>query len=139
PDQQFAIQAGFTPLLLVWLLAAPPLLPLEFTYAGPAKIQSSGQLADALDLKGPHNFSARLYLDQQTHQVLMLTCKTRMSNQNTGKQANRLADSPTSAEMEGGKETEVKASEVELRWVVSDYRNVNGLNLPHRLTRAIGG
>src|SRR5262249_24444166 len=72
PDQQFTIQAGFAPLLLVWLLATPPSLPLEFTYAGQAKTQSGGQTADVLDLNGPHNFAARLFIDQRTHQVLML-------------------------------------------------------------------
>jgi hypothetical protein len=41
--------------------------------------------------------------------------------------------------LEKRKEAEPDTSEVELRWVVSDYRNVNGLNLPHRLSRAIDG
>jgi len=131
PDQQFIIQAGFAPLLLVWLLAAPPLLPLEFTYAGQAKIQSSGQTADALDLKGPHNFAARLFIDQQTHQVLMLTYKTNLPNRSAGNQTQRPADAPTQAEPQ--------TSEVEVRWIASDYRKVNGLTLPHRLTRSTGG
>jgi hypothetical protein len=30
-------------------------------------------------------------------------------------------------------------SKVEIRWTASDYRNVNGLTLPHRLTRHTGG
>jgi hypothetical protein len=107
-NQPLAIQAGFTPLLLVWLLTAPPLLPLEFAYAGQAKTQDGGQTADVLDLKGPHNFAARLFIDQQTRQVMMLTYKT-------------------------------GTSKVEIRWTASDYRNVNGLTLPHRLTRHTGG
>ena len=28
---------------------------------------------------------------------------------------------------------------MEVRWIASDYRNVNGLTLPHRLTRSTGG
>jgi hypothetical protein len=130
-DRQFIIQAGFTPLLLVWLLATPPLLPLEFTYAGQAKIQSSGQTADVLDLNGPHNFAARLFIDQQTHQVLMLTYKINLPNRSADKQTQRPADAPAQAEPE--------VSKVEVRWIASDYRNVNGLTLPHRLTRSTGG
>ncbi|MGH9833460.1 MAG: hypothetical protein ACRD9Y_10615 [Blastocatellia bacterium] len=107
-NQPLAIQAGFTPLLLVWLLTAPPLLPLECAYAGQAKTQDGGQTADVLDLKGPHNFAARLFIDQRTRQVMMLTYKT-------------------------------GTSKVEVRWTASDYRNVNGLTLPHRLTRHTGG
>jgi hypothetical protein len=107
-NQPLAIQAGFTPLLLVWLLTAPPLLPLECAYAGQAKTQDGGQTADVLDLKGPHNFAARLFIDQRTRQVMMLTYKT-------------------------------GTSKVEIRWTASDYRNVNGRTLPHRLTRHTGG
>ena len=62
-----------------------------------------------------------------------------MPNGGAGKQAKPQADPPTQAELKWRKEAEPDTSEVELRWVVSDYRNVNGLNLPHRLTRAIGG
>ncbi len=131
PDQQFIIQAGFAPLLLVWLLATPPSLPLEFTCAGQAKTQSGGQTADVLDLNGPHNFAARLFIDQRTHQVLMLTYKINLPNRSADKQTRRPADAPTEAEPE--------APKVEVRWIASDYRNVNGLILPHRLTRSTGG
>src|SRR5262249_46091039 len=131
PDQQFTIQAGFAPLLLVWLLATPPSLPLEFTYAGQAKTQSGGQTADVLDLNGPHNFAARLFIDQRTHQVLMLTYKINLPNRSADKQTRRPADAPTEAEPE--------APKVEVRWIASDYRSVNGLTLPHRLTRSTGG
>ena len=32
-----------------------------------------------------------------------------------------------------------KAPELDYRWAFDDYRNVNGLNLPHRLTKSEGG
>jgi hypothetical protein len=125
-DQSLAIQAGFTPLLLVLLLTSPPLLPIEFSYAGQAKTQD-GQTADALDLKGPHNFSARLFLDRETRRTLMLTYKTRILGSG---QVKGQTHPPTQPDPE---ETEVEA-----RWTASDYRNVNGLTLPHRLTRFTG-
>jgi hypothetical protein len=130
-NQPLAIQAGFTPLLLVWLLIAPPLLPLEFAYAGQAKTQDGGQTADVLDLKGPHNFAARLFIDQRTRRVMMLTYKPRMSNQSAARQAEPQGDPAA--------QTKPDVSEVEIRWMASDYRDVNGLTLPHRLTRYTGG
>ena len=129
-DQPFVIQASFTPLLLVLLLTSPPLLPMEYAYAGQAKTED-GQTADVLDLKGPHNFSARLFLNQQTRQTMMLIYKTRMPGQSAGSQARSQTDPPIQANPE---ETEVEA-----RWMASDYRNINGLTLPHRLTRFTGG
>lgn len=32
-----------------------------------------------------------------------------------------------------------KAPEVDYQWSFSDYKEVNGLNLPHILTKAVGG
>jgi hypothetical protein len=130
-DQPFAIQSGMAPLLLVWLLVAPPLLPLEFTYAGQAKTQDGKETADVLDVKGPRNFAARLFLDQQTHQVLMLSYELNSPNRSVVKQNPRPADAPAQAEPE--------STEVEVRWMASEHRKVNGLTLPHRLTRSVGG
>lgn len=128
-DQSLVIQAGFTPLLLVLLLTSPPLLPIEFSYAGQAKTQD-GQTADALDLKGPHNFSARLFLDQQTRRTLMLTYKTRILSRSAGEKVNGPAPP---------KQADADETEVETRWTASDYRNSDGLTLPRRLTRYTGG
>ncbi len=179
------LQAEFARLLMVWLLATPAALPFEFTYAGEAKAE--GKTADVLDAKGPNNFTARLFIDQQTHQFLMLSYKTKSLNLNRGpqapgqgnrapdgnrnaasnqgnqgnqgnrgnqgnqnNQATRPANPPTPEEMEklrAEREKRMKemqealanAPEVETRWVVSDYRNVNGLNLPHHLIKSTQG
>lgn len=97
-------------MLLAWLLITPGTLPVEFTYVGTAK--ADGKTADVLDATGPNDFAARLFIDQQTHQLLMLTYKAPMPD---------------------------TADRMEIRWVVSDYRNVNGLTLPHHLTKSAGG
>jgi hypothetical protein len=128
-DQPLVIQVSFTPLLLVLLLTSPPLLPIEFSYAGQAKTQD-GQTADALDLKGPHNFSARLFLDRQTRRTLMLTYKTKIPSRSAGGQVNDPAPP---------KQADADEIEVEARWTALDYRNINGLTLPRRLTRYTGG
>jgi hypothetical protein len=125
-DQPLIIQASVTPLLLVLLLTSPPLLPIEFTYAGRAKTQD-GHTADVLDLAGPNSFSARLLINQQTRQVMTLIYKTRMPG--------RRADSQTDPLVQ----TEPEETEVEARWIASDYRKINGLTLPHRIARYTGG
>src|SRR6185295_19086430 len=99
-------QTDLERMVLAWLLITPGTLPLEFTYAGEAK--ADGKTADVLDAAGPNNFVTRLFIDQQTHQLLMLTYKAPMPN---------------------------TADKMEVRWVVSDYRSVNGLNLPHHQTK----
>jgi hypothetical protein len=60
-------------LTLGWLLTAPSAFPLEYTYAGEATAPDGK--ADVIDVKGPHEFSARLFFDQQSHQLLMLSYK----------------------------------------------------------------
>ena len=98
-------------MLLAWLLITPGTLPVEFTYAGTAK--ADGKTADVLDLNSTNDrFATRLFIDQQTHQLLMLTYQVPMPN---------------------------TADKTEIRWVVSDYRSADGLTLPHRLTKSMGG
>jgi hypothetical protein len=57
---------------------------------------------------------ARLFVHPETHQILMLSYKA--GNRNRGEQ-----------------EVSANASEAEARWALSDFRNVDGLNLPHQL------
>lgn len=98
-------------MLLTWLLITPGTLSVEFAYAGTAK--ADGKTADVLDVQSSNErFATRLFIDQQTHQLLMLTYKAPLSG---------------------------TADNVEIRWVVSDYRNDNGITLPHHLTKSTGG
>jgi len=121
-------QTDLSRLVLAWLLITPGTLPVEFTYAGEAKADS--KTADVIDAIGPNNFTARLFMDQSSHQLLMLTYKVKVPNPNRGSQGPGQNQGP---------EAIANAPEVEVRWVVSDYRNAGGLNLPHRLTKSIGG
>jgi len=139
-------------MVLAWLLITPGTLPVEFTYAGEAR--ANGQSADVLDVKGPNNFAARLFIAQQTHQLLMLTYQAKIPVRNPQRDAQvpnqegkRSANPPTPEEIEKRRaahekemqEAQANASEVEVRWVVSDYRSAGGLSLPHRLTKSTGG
>lgn len=129
------VRSDFARLLIGWLLITPSSFPVEFSFAGEA--ESPEGKADALDVKGPSGFAARLFLDQKTHYPLMLTYngkKPRVMTAPPG--ARRNPD-----EMEKGmKEMEAEAAkqpDVEFRIYLSDYREMNGLSFPHKLTRSI--
>jgi hypothetical protein len=136
--QQQAIRAEFARLLLGWTLATPSSFPIEFSYVGEAEAPDGR--AYALDVKGPDNFAARLFLDQKTHRPLMIAYRGR---------APRMAISQMSGPAGSREEIEKRvkeaeaamaaAPEVEMQIVFSDYRETGGVQFPHRLTRSIDG
>ncbi|MCG3160525.1 MAG: hypothetical protein JMDDDDMK_01594 [Acidobacteria bacterium] len=133
---QQGVRSDFARLLIGWLLTTPSSFPVEYSYAGEA--ESPDGKADALDVKGPGGFAARLFLDQKTHRPLMLTYngkKPRVITQTmTGPPRNREDAEKRVKEME----TEAaKQPDVEYRINLDDYRDVNGISFPHKLTRSI--
>jgi hypothetical protein len=84
--------------------------PLTFTYA--AQAEAPQGTADVLDVKGPDNFAARLFIHGQTHLPIMVSWEVR---------------GPAGA------------APVEHRLYFADYREIDGLQLPFRVRRAIGG
>ncbi|HKQ77624.1 MAG TPA: hypothetical protein VJ810_28270 [Blastocatellia bacterium] len=133
---QQGIRSDFARLSIGWLLTAPSSFPVEFSFAGEAEAPEGK--ADALDVKGPGGFAARLFIDQKTHRPLMLTfngLKPRIVTQ-TAPAGHR---SPEEMEKRA-KEMEAepaKQPEVEFRIHFSDYREVKGVSIPHRITRSI--
>ncbi len=135
-QQQF-LRSDFARLSIGWLLTAPSSFPVEFSFAGEA--ESPDGKADVLDVKGPDGFAARLFLDQKTHRPLMLTYNSRRPRMMTQTLSGGPPKDP--AEMEKRiKEMETEAAKqppVEFRLHFSDYREVNGVSFPHKLTRSI--
>jgi hypothetical protein len=134
---QQGIRSDFARLSISWLLTAPSSFPVEFSFAGEA--ESPDGKADVLDVKGPDGFAARLFLDQKTHLPLMMTYlgkKPRLMTKSVAAGAPRHPE-----EMEKRmKEMEDEAArqpEVEFRIYLSDYREVNGISIPHKITRSI--
>jgi hypothetical protein len=135
--QANAIRTELTRITLGWLLSSPSSVPLEFSYAGVAEAPDGK--ADVLEVKGPNGFSARLFLDQVSHKPLLLTY--------TGKKPRVITR--TTAGPHGKEEMEkaIKADEaeigrqpdVEFQIRFSDHREVDGISLPHHLTRAVDG
>jgi len=70
------LQRGEMTRLMLGLLLLPPAgVNLEFTYSGSAKAPD-GMTADIIEAKG-EGFTARLFLDQSTHHLLMIGFKSR--------------------------------------------------------------
>jgi hypothetical protein len=157
-------RAEFARLLLGMLLTSPSSFPLEFSYLGEAK--SPDGVADTIVAKGPGDFKVALYFDQKTHNLLMLSYKGKQFSQmmrrgqggpggpggpgrgqggqnrqagGQGEQRPQLTPEEMEKIRKEREEMIAKLPEVEFRWVFGDYKNVGGLNLPHRLTKSEAG
>ena len=132
-----SVRSDFTRLSIGWLLTAPSSFPVEFKFAGEAEAPDGK--ADVLDVKGPEGFAVLLFLDQKTHRPLMLTFKgrkPRIVTQTVGGGGHRNPEEMEKRLKEAEMEAE-KQPEVEYRIHFSDYREVNGVSLPHKITRSI--
>ena len=129
--------------LIGLLLLSPPSLHVEFTYAGQGEAKEGR--ADVLDVKGPDGFAARLYLDQTTHRPLLMQYKgviPRMSiNTTTARGGSREdADKVLKDAKEGrGQAGQEARQESDLTTYFADYRAVDGIMLPHRITKSGNG
>ena len=159
PEMQSRMQAmqraEITRLMLGMLLQAPGSVPVEYSFAGEAKAPDG--TADVIDVKGPDNFTARLFIDQKTHRLLMLSYKAKQPRMMMGRGPGGPGGRPAQAGGQGqGQRPEMtpeeiekrrqerreafeKAPEVEFRWAFADYKPVNGIQLPHRLTKSEAG
>ena len=163
-----------TRVMLGWLLTAPSGVSVQYAYAGQVKAPD-GRTADMIDVKDEAGLVARLYFDQESHQLLMLAYKDKDMRQvfgqrgpqgggqagpggqgQPGGQPRQREDlSKLSPEEREKRQAEIreqqqkrqaemkaayeKAPLVDVIWNFSDYKSVNGLNLPHRLTKSTGG
>jgi hypothetical protein len=147
--------------LLLGIVAGPqPSFAVTYAYAGQA--ESPDGKADVIDVKGPDNFAARLFLDIESHLPLMLTyiapeprmvVRTASSRDGAGPPpANSRGGAPNTVRTPEGlspeerermekamKEAEAApAKMVEYRVFFTDFREVNGLSLPHHIARGTG-
>ena len=142
------LRAEFMHYLLALLLTTPASVPIEWKYAGEAEAEDGR--ADALDVKGPGGFDARLFLDKQSHLPLMLSYRgmipavfmRRMGPPPDGKDGDKeqpdvVIKRKEPASVESGMPP--IPPEVELQIRFSDYRSVDGIMLPHRITKATDG
>ena len=133
--------------VLALLLTPTPAFPLEFSYFGEATADDGS--ADVIDATGPEGFSARLFLDKQTHLPLMLSYRAPKPRVVTmmqpggprggthgGKTPEELVKEAQQKMKEQG---EAKPEEVEMQIRFSDYKESGGLLLPHRIASGPDG
>lgn len=134
--QQNAVRAEFARLALGLLLNTPSSFPAEYSFAGEAEAPDGK--ADVIDVKGPNNFAVRLFLDQKSHRLLMLTYKGRAPRM-VMRTGGPVQPEEMERRMKEAEEEATKQPEVEFQIRYDDYRDVGGISLPHRVTKAIDG
>jgi hypothetical protein len=131
-----AARADFARLTVALLLTAPASMPLDFKHGGEAEAPDGK--ADVVDVSGPGSFTARLFLDKGNHRPLMLTYRgvsPRVFVQRVpggppggrGGRGEHEAEPPPAPEV------------VDITLFLDDYQAVDGVMLPHHITRSIGG
>lgn len=118
---------------LAFLLASPPAMPLEYIYGGEAEAEDGK--ADVVDVKGPGSFAARLFFDKKTHRPLMLSYRgaaPRMVVQT------QRGDGPPPAPAQAPGQMPPPHI-VDIQLFLDDYKSVDGVLLPHHLSRSIDG
>jgi hypothetical protein len=124
------------------LLNAPASLPLDFSYGGEA--ESPDGKADVIDVKGEGSFAAKLFLDKSSHRPLMLAYRGVSPRVVVQTQRMQAPPPAQAAAQEGanahGEPGGPPAPElVDIQMFFDDYRNVDGVMLPHHVTRSVGG
>ena len=125
-----AAKQDFARLMLGLFAGSSDAFPVTFAYAGQAEAPQGK--ADVLDVKGPANFSARLFIDSQTHLPLMLSWQAAVAPPRRG------GPPPAGAGASPAAGPATSPPTVEQRMFFADYRKVDGLQLPFRIRRAAG-
>lgn len=141
------LRAEMARYLLALLLAPPADFPLEFAYVGEATADDGN--ADVVDATGPDGFAVRLFLDKQSHLPLMLSYRaprprvftmTMQGGHGGGGKGGKSPEEAAKLAQEKLKaDGAAKPEEVEMQWRFSDYRQVGGLTLPHRINAGPDG
>lgn len=136
-------RAELARLLLGLIGSTQSSFPVTYTHAGVA--ESPDGTADMIDVKGPADFAARLYVDVQSHLPLMLTYmapepRIVMSTRERGAPgaaSDREREDAARQRAEAERRTAEAAPQklVEYRIFFSDFRDVGSLSLPHRIAR----
>ena len=161
PDPVAPLKQDFVRLTLGMFATSFSSYPLTFSLAGVAEAPEGK--ADVVDVKGPANFSARLFINSQTHLPLMLSWtvppnlvpvmpgQPAPQNLPPGSitfEAPGPPPGPTATPEERQKfQQDVAAARAkamqsahptENRIYYADYRDVDGLKMPFRIRRAVG-
>jgi hypothetical protein len=143
--------------MLLGILVISP-IKADYSYAGEAKAPDG--TAHVIEVKGPGNSVSRVYVDQKTYRVLMVSYRGRnfqmIRGGRGGPPGQDQEQAPGQRQGQGqGQRPELTPEEIEKRRKdraeqmaripevdifirFGEYKNVNGLNLPHLITRSTG-
>jgi hypothetical protein len=134
----------FTRYLLAVLVMPPPLLAVEYKYAGESDVEDAH--ADVIEVTGPDKLAIRLFFDKQTHMPLLLSYRgikprimtaVRGPADKNAKGDAKSGDITKKAEAMANQisaEPTQKPEEVDFFVRLTEYKKVGGLLLPHKLT-----
>jgi hypothetical protein len=123
--------------------ASFPSHPLTFAYVGQAEAPQGR--ADVIDVKGPGNFAARLFVDSKTHLPIMLSWQAQQPparGRGPGGPGGARPGVPppaTAAPPTAAAPAAAPPAPVETRLYFAEYRSFDGLQLPTRVRRAVAG
>jgi hypothetical protein len=132
PDPVVMHKQDFARLTLGMFAMSFGAYPVTFTPAGTAEAPQGK--ADVIAVKGPADFSARLFMDSQTHLPLMLSW-VGPPNPPSPSASARQASPPAAL---SAPQAPPPTGPSENRIYYADYREVDGLRLPFRIRRAVG-
>jgi hypothetical protein len=121
------------------LLTAPSSMPLEFVSSGEAEAPEGK--ADVIDVKGPNGFAAKLFLDKASHRPLMIAYRGVAPRMVVQTQRGG-GPGPMPGTREPGRDAPPPpppGEQVDINMFLDDYKSVDGIMLPHHITRSIGG
>lgn len=128
-----AAKQEFARLMLGLFAASYPSYPLTFAYVGQAEAPQGR--AEVIDVKGPGDFLARLFIDSRTHLPIMLSWQARQPPT----RGRGPAGGPPPGPQTPGAATGGPPPPVENRLYFAEYRSFDGLQLPTRVRRAVAG
>jgi hypothetical protein len=109
--------------------------PVTFAYAGEAEAPDGK--ADVVDAKGPPDFNMRLFLEKQTHQLLMATYQltAQVPTKADIDRATKVVQSNPSNAQQAMKDfmESIPRRTVTVQMQFSDFRKACGFSLPHRV------
>lgn len=123
--------------LLATLATAPAGTNLRFAYAGQA--EAADGKAHVIDVSGPDDLALRLFVDQTTSRPLMMSFKEvrpQMMVRRMGPGEAPPAQPPSEAAAPAAPPA---PEPVEVQLALGEWKAVDGVQLPHRFTKQVGG
>jgi hypothetical protein len=147
------LKQDFARLMLGMFATSFSAYPLTFTYVGEAEAPQGK--ADVVDAKGPNNFTLRLFIAKDTHLPIMVSWQAPAPPAGRGRPGGPGAPVPPGPQPAPGAAAVSSAAPApgaqrgappagapqalpENHLYFADYRDVDGLQFPFRLRRAVG-